>query len=59
MIFMCWYFCNRFRRINGDLLTEIKRMQQRAPEHFYRTLHDDLQMDFITVLKFTRALGKL
>lgn len=45
--------------VNGELLFEIKRMQKDAPETFYRTLAADLHLDFLTVLKFTRALDRL
>ena len=48
-----------FRDVNGELLYEIKKMQKDAPESFYGTLRNELGFDFVTVLKFTRALDRI
>ena len=49
----------RFSHINGELLVEVRKMQQRAPETFYAMVKAELNLDFISTLKFTRALDKL
>ena len=52
-------FFYRFKAINGELLYEIRKMQRQAPEHFYITLKTELGLDFLMVLKFTKALDRL
>lgn len=67
LIVRYYYFTNipyifvvgRLRGVTGDLLLEIKRMQQTAPEAFYSAMRTDLQLDFLSILKFTRALAAL
>ena len=49
----------RFRDVTGKLLLEVRRMQTSAPESFYASLRSDLSLDFVTMMKFTRALSSL
>ena len=50
---------SRLRDVNGELLYEIRKMQKEAPEAFYKSLGNELGFDFITILKFTRALDRI
>ena len=52
-------FIDRLQDVNGELLYEIKKMQKDAPEAFYKSLGNDLGFDFVTILKFTRALDRI
>jgi len=49
----------RFHSLSGQLLLEVRRMQMTAPESFYTSLRSDLSLDFVTMMKFTRALSSL
>jgi len=49
----------RFHSLTGRLLLEVRRMQATAPESFYACLRTDLLLDFVTMMKFTRALSSL
>jgi len=49
----------RFRDVTGKLLLEVRRMQMSAPESFYTSLRSDLSLDFVAMMKFTRALSGL
>lgn len=49
----------RFRDLTGGLLLEVRRMQVTAPESFYSSLRADLSLDFVTMMKFTKALSCL
>ena len=49
----------RLRGLTGELLLEMQRMQKNAPESFYTTLRKELQLDFVCILKFSRALSSL
>ena len=49
----------RFHDLTGRLLLEVRRMQTTAPESFYTSLRADLSLDFVTMMKFTRALSSL
>jgi len=49
----------RFRDLTGGLLLEVRRMQVAAPESFYSSLRADLLLDFVTMMKFTKALSSL
>lgn len=52
-------FFLRFKLIDGELLSELRKMQQSAPESFYSALRNDMNFDLITCLKFTNALDYL
>jgi len=62
---VCVYVCLicsvivRFHSLTGQLLVEVRRMQTTAPESFYTSLRSDLSLDFVTMMKFTRALSSL
>jgi len=45
--------------VTGKLLLEVRRMQMSAPESFYTSLRSDLSLDFVAMMKFTRALSGL
>ncbi|ELT99867.1 hypothetical protein CAPTEDRAFT_226936 [Capitella teleta] len=49
----------KFKLIDGELLSELRKMQQSAPESFYSALRNDMNFDLITCLKFTNALDYL
>jgi len=49
----------RFGDMTGSLLMEVRRMQTSAPESFYFSLRSDLSLDFVSMMKFTRALSTL
>ena len=49
----------RFRELTGGLLLEVRHMQVTAPESFYSSLRADLSLDFVTMMKFTKALSSL
>lgn len=50
---------DRFHDVTGRLLLEVRRMQTSAPESFYTSLRTDLSLDFVTMIKFTKALSSL
>jgi len=50
---------HRLCDLTGKLLLEVRRMQTTAPESFYTSLRADLSLDFVTMMKFTRALSSL
>jgi len=56
---MCTCLVDRFHDLTGRLLLEVRRMQTTAPESFYSSLRADLSLDFVTMMKFTRALSSL
>ena len=45
--------------MTGELLLEMKKMQVHAPEFFYKTLQTDLELGWMEILKFTKALDSV
>jgi len=50
---------DRLSGLDGELLMEIRRMQRTAPESFYSNMKTELGLDFMSTLRFSRALDKL
>ncbi|XP_071789449.1 uncharacterized protein [Asterias amurensis] len=46
-------------QFNGELLVQMYKQSQRAPEFFHSSLRQELGLDFLTILKLTSALDKL
>ena len=49
----------RFQDFTGEDLMQLKRMLLTAPECYYSTLRDKLNISLLLSLRFTKALEKL
>lgn len=48
----------RFKDVDGEMLFQMLRQSQRAPEFFHNAVSKELGLNYIQLLKFTRALEK-
>lgn len=49
---------SKFKDIDGELLYQMYKQSQRAPEFFHNAVSKELGLKYFQVLKFTRALEK-
>lgn len=45
--------------MDGELLHQLIKMWQISPDFFYRSLKEDLKLNFLEILKFSKALDEL
>ncbi|XP_038078512.1 uncharacterized protein LOC119745902 isoform X2 [Patiria miniata] len=50
---------NKLAECSGELLVQMHKQSQRAPEFFHNALRQDLGLDYMTILKLTSAMEKL
>lgn len=49
----------KLKDLDGELLFQMYRQSQRAPEYFHNSMSKELGLNYLQVLKFTRALEKV